>query len=271
MITSVRIQRPMAERIAAIFAVTFGMVMIGLIYFPVLWLALMSISGDPLGGIPGNFTAEWYRKLFADGRWASPLVNSLWLAVAVAISCAGTSIIVARVIPVLRHRGLVLAAFLVSLFIPGILVGVAIFIYFRVIIGLKLGWWSLFFGHFTWAYPFSLLALLVNTLRFDTTLVEAAGDLGASKWQSFRDVELPLILPGVVSAGMFGFLLSFNDLAHSLLLKGNVQTLPLYEWVQASAHNSNVPTLFSLSTLVMITSMIVVGTAFLILFGRNSD
>jgi ABC-type spermidine/putrescine transport system permease subunit II len=187
------------------------------------------------------------------------------------VSCAGASIIVARVIPVLKHRGLVLAAFLAPLFIPGILVGVAIFIYFRVIIGLKLGWWSLYFGHFTWAYPFSLLALLVNTLRFDTRLVEAAGDLGATRWQSFRDVELPLILPGVVSAGMFGFLLSFNDLAHSLLLKGNVQTLPLYEWVQASAHNSNVPTLFSLSTLVMITSMIVVGTAFLILFGRNSD
>lgn len=271
MITSVRVQRPLAERLAVLFAVASGFGAIGLIYFPVLWLALMSISGDPLGGIPGDFTIEWYQKLFSDGRWVNPLFNSVLLGLAVAISCAGAAIIVARVIPILKHRGLVLAAFLVPLFIPGILVGVAIFIYFRVIIGLKLGWWSLYFGHFTWAYPFSLLALLVNTLRFDTRLLEAAGDLGATKWQSFKDVELPLILPGVVSAGMFGFLLSFNDLAHSLLLKGNVQTLPLYEWAQASAHNSNVPTLFSLSTLVMITSMIVVGTAFLILFGKNSD
>ncbi len=271
MIPRPHIQRPFTERVSTAFAVTTGFLMLALVYLPVLWLALMSISADPLSGIPGDFTWEWYRRLFVDDRWVGPLFSSIWLALAVALSCAAASIIVARVIPELRHRGFVLSAFLVPLFIPGILVGVAIFIYFRVVLGLRLGWWSMFFGHFTWAYPFALMALLVNTLRFDTRLLEAAGDLGASKWQSFRDVELPLILPGVVSAGVFGFLLSFNDLAHSLLLKGSVQTLPLYEWVQASSHSNNVPTLFSLATLVMLASMVLVGTAFIVLFGKSDD
>lgn len=271
MITSPHVQTPLAEKVSTAFAMVSGLTMLALIYLPVLWLALMSVSSDPLSGIPGNFTSEWYGKLFADDRWVRPLLSSIWLAIAVALSCAGASIVVARVIPILKHRGLVLSAFLAPLFIPGILVGVAIFIYFRVVLGFKLGWWSMFFGHFTWAYPFSLMALLVNTLRFDTRLLEAAGDLGATKWQSFRDVEFPLILPGIVSAGMFGFLLSFNELSHSLLLKGSVQTLPLYEWVQAASHNTNVPTLFSLATLVMLASMILVGTAFLFLFGKNED
>ncbi|MFB2553766.1 ABC transporter permease [Ensifer soli] len=269
--TAVTVRPPLSERAGAAFAGIAGFAMLALIYLPVLWLALMSVSGDPLSGIPRDFTLEWYGKLFADGRWIAPLASSIWLGVAVGISCALASIVVARVIPVLKQRGLVLGAFLFPLFVPGILVGVAIFLYFRVILGLRLGWWSMFFGHFTWAYPFSLLALLVNTLRFDTRLLEAAGDLGATRWQAFRDVEFPLILPGIVSATMFGFLLSFNDLAHSLLLKGSVQTLPLYEWVQASSHNSNVPILFSLSTLIMLASMTLVGSAFLLLFGKSKD
>lgn len=262
---------PATERLGSLFAAAGGGAMIVLIYLPVIWLAVMSFSADPLSGVPSGFTVEWYAKLFADERWRAPLLNSIVLGVAVALSCAIASLVVARALPELRNKGLILSAYLVPLFVPGILVGVAIFIYFRVFIGLRLGWWSVFFGHFTWAYPFSLLALLVNTLRFDRRLLEVAGDIGATPWQGFRDVELPLIMPGIVAAGLFGFLLSFNELSRSLLLKGNVTTLPLYEWAQASAHNSNVPTLFCLSTLIMLVSMAIVGTAFVILFGRSQD
>ncbi|MCG8359932.1 MAG: ABC transporter permease subunit, partial [Kiloniellales bacterium] len=104
---------------------------------------------------------------------------------------------------------------------------------------------------------------------FDTRLLDAAGDLGASPWRRFWDIEFPLILPGVVAAALFGFLLSFNELSRSILLSGRVETLPIFEWAQASAHTSNVPLIFSLSTLVLLASMALVCTAFMMLFGRH--
>ena len=70
----------------------------------------------------------------------------------------------------------------------------------------------------------------------------------ASPWRAFVDIELPHMLPGVVGAALFGFLLSFNELSRSILLRGGSTTLPLYEWAQASAHTSNVPLVFALST-----------------------
>lgn len=262
-------QRPAAERLGTWFAAISGGAIMALIYLPVLWLALMSISAEPLSGMPGGFTLEWYQALFARPSWLNPLLASLGLGLCVAVSCALAGLVVARAIPKMKRGGPTLMLFLVPLFVPGILIGVAIFIYFRVMLGLRLGWWSLFVAHFTWAYPFSLLALLVTTLRFDVSLRDAAGDLGATPWQAFRDVELPIILPGVVAAGLFGFLMSFNELSRSLLLRGTATTLPLYEWAQASAHQSNVPVIFSLSTIIMLCSMAIIGFAFYLLFGRK--
>lgn len=269
--TRFRFKPPVSERLGTSLALTFGGIMMCLIYAPMAWLVLMSFSAEPLGGIPGPFTLQWYRALFASPHWLDPLITSVLLGLAVAIACALASLLVARVVSQLRRRGLTMLLFLSPLFIPGILVGVAIFIYFRVILGLHMGAWSIFVAHFTWAYPFSLLALLINTLRFDGRLLEAGADLGASPWRRFIDIELPLIRPGIVASALFGFLLSFNELPRSLLLKGSIVTLPLFEWAQASAHKSNVPVIFSLSTLIMIASMIIIGTAFMLLFGRDEN
>lgn len=258
------------EKRAAAVAVAIGFVALFLIYGPMIWLALMSISAEPVSGIPGPFTLKWYELLFSDLRWVDPLLTSIGLGLAVAIACAAASLLVARAVPVVRKRGLLLLAFLVPLFVPGVLIGVSLFLYFRVILGLSMGWWSIFIGHFSWAYPFSLLALLVVTTRFDTRLLDAAADLGATGWRRFWDIEFPLILPGIVAAALFGFLLSFNELSRSILLAGRTQTLPLFEWAQASAHMTNVPLIFSLSTLVLLVSMALICTAFLILFGRSN-
>ena len=84
------------ERRAAWFAIAGGVGMFMLIYGPVLWLALMSISAEPLSGIPGPFTLRWYDKLFADLRWVDPLLNSLAVGAAVGLSCAAASLWTAR-------------------------------------------------------------------------------------------------------------------------------------------------------------------------------
>jgi ABC-type spermidine/putrescine transport system permease subunit II len=252
-----------------ILAAVLGTGMLLLSYAPLVWLALMSFSPDPLSGIPGAPTFQWYRMLLSNRRWVEPLWTSIVFGCTVGFMCAVAGPIVARQIPHLKHRGALIAIFLLPLVIPGILLGIGLFIYYRVMLGLTMGPWSLVAGHFAWAFPFALLVLLINTARFDIRLSEAAGDLGASPWRAFRDIELPHMLPGVVGAALFGFLLSFNELSRSILLRGGSTTLPLYEWAQASAHTSNVPLVFSLSTLILAFSLMLISASFWLLFGRD--
>jgi ABC-type spermidine/putrescine transport system permease subunit II len=257
-----------SERYLGRLAAIAGGAMLLLSYLPMLWLSLMSVSPEPLSGIPGAPTLRWYEMLFADLRWVDPLWTSILFAVIVGVACALVGLTVARLIPHTRRRGSLITMFLIPLLIPGILMGVGLFIYYRVALGFRMGPWAIMVSHFVWAFPFALLALMISTARFDTRLREAASDLGASPWRAFVDIELPLIRPGVIGAALFGFLLSFNELPRSILLRGATTTLPIYEWAQESAHTSNVPLVFSLSTLVLLVSLFLVCSAFWLLFGR---
>lgn len=259
-----------SERTLTFLAAAGGFALILLTYAPMVWLGVMSFSGDPLSGLPGPATLDWYHRLFTDTRWVAPLLTSIGFGLVVGIVCAASGLLVARSLPYLRARGALLAVFLAPLFIPGVLLGAGLFLYVRVFLGLRLGWWSVFIAHFCWAYPFALLALLVTTTRYDVRLNEAAADLGAGPWRRFIDIEFPLILPGVVSAGLFGFLLSFNELQRTILLRGTTTTLPLFEWAQATSHTSNVPLIFALATLVLAASLLMIGVSFWLLFGRET-
>lgn len=271
---STRLSRPRTGRTRLrVIAPILGFGIIALNYAPMVWLAVMSVSQDPMSGIPGPFTFRWYEELWADGRWVAPLTNSIVLGVTVGLACALSTILVARKIPIMsdRLRGRLLFLFLLPLLVPGVLLGAGLFIYLRVFLDLKLGWWSIFLAHFVWAYPFALLAMLISASRFDRRLTDAAADLGASPIRAFFDIELPILLPGIVSAAMFGLLFSFSELARSVLVRGGKATLPIYEWTQASAHSSSVPLIYSLSTLQLIVSMLLVVGSFAYLFGRSSE
>ena len=246
-----------------------GYVLIGVLYAPILWLAVMSVSAEPLSGIPGPFSGEWYRRLFRSTGWVDPLWMSLGVAATVGMVCTAAATLVGRSLPHVRRRGTVLVCTLVPLFVPGVVMGTALFMYFRSLMGLKLGLWSLIAGHFVWAFPFSLLAVVVTASRFDTRLADAAADLGATPWQRFWHIEFPALMPGIVAAGLFGFLLSFNELSRSIFLHGRVTTLSLYAWAQASSHTSKVPLIYSLNTLVLLVSLVLVCTAFWLLFARK--
>ena len=246
-----------------------GYLAIFFIYAPVVWLAVMSVSGDPLSGLPSEFTLGWYAQLVADKRWMVPLGLSVIMGLIVGLACTVSAVIVGRALPRMRRGGLLILGFLLPLFIPGVLLGVALFLYFRAFLGLHLGLWSVFVAHFVWAFPFALLAVLVMTARFDARLLEAAADLGATPQQRFWHIEFPLLKPGIISAGLFGFLLSFNELSRSILLRGFSTTLPVFEWAQATSHTSSVPLIYALSSLMLIISLGLISVAFWYLFARQ--
>lgn len=202
-------------------------------------------------------------------RWLEPLQLSLVVASIVGVTCMVCATLVGRAVPRVRWRGLLLLSTTVPLFVPGVVMGTALFLYFRSLMGLKLGLWSLIAGHLVWAFPFALLAVIVVASRFDSRLLSAASDLGASAWQRFWHVEFPALRAGIIAAGLFGFLLSFNELSRSIFLRGRSTTLSLYAWGEASSHSTNVPLIYALNTLILGASIVVVVAMFNCLFGRR--
>ncbi|MCB1446523.1 MAG: ABC transporter permease [Rhizobiaceae bacterium] len=247
-----------------------GIAALLIIYLPLLWLVVMSVSAEPLSGFPGPYTLRWYEALSGNGNWLAPLGLSLGIAALVAVVCMLTAALVGRAIPrLLRGRNVLLASTLLPLMVPGVVVGTALFLYFRVLFGLKLGFWSLVIGHFVWSFPFTLLAVLVVSLRFDTRLLDVAADLGAGRLRRFVDIEFPLLRDGIVAGGLFAFLLSFNEIARSVFLRGREETLPIYLWQQAASHSSSVPLIYALNVIILAASTALVGVAFWLLFARR--
>jgi ABC-type spermidine/putrescine transport system permease subunit II len=245
-----------------------GLFVLAMIYFPLAWLALMSISRNPLSGIPFPLSFDHYADLFADRRWLAPFTASLVIATAVGIICATAATLVGRALPRSRHPGSVVLFCILPLFVPGMSMGAALFIFFRSFLGLKLGFWSVFLGHFIWAFPFALLIILVLTVRFDNRLIEAGADLGASGWQIFRDIEFPLLKPAIVGAGLFGFLLSFNEVLRTIFLRGTETTMPVWNWVMAASQQSQVPIIFALATIVLLVTLPLLAGVFWLIFVR---
>ncbi len=93
--------------------------------------------------------------------------------------------------------------------------------------------------------------------RFDPAYEEAARDLGATRWQSFRHVVLPLIGPSVIGIGMFGFTLSWDEIARTSQAIGDVNTLPLE--LQGLTSTVTTPAIYALGTVTTVVSFLVMG------------
>jgi len=240
------------------------------IWFPIVDLALMSVNREPFRGIPnGELTLEWYRSLFARSDVGSALRTSVELGLVVGAICTVASFAAARAFQRLRRQALFLLFVLLPLFVPGLIFGFGVLVYSDVLSETP-GWLTLVVAHLSWALPFSFLAMLIATSRLDRRLLEAGADLGASRWQVLRDVELPLLRPGVVAAFLFGFLLSFNELVRTIFVNGDVTTLPVYVWAAESSHSSTAPITYALTSLIMAASLVVVAVAYWLLFRRGA-
>jgi putative spermidine/putrescine transport system permease protein len=111
----------------------------------------------------------------------------------------------------------------------------------------------------TWTLPFGLLILFAVFNRFNPAYEEAARDLGATPWQNMRFVVLPLIGPSLVGVGMFGFTLSWDEIARSSQAMGDLNTLPLE--LQGLTTTVTTPVIYALGTVTTVVSLLVMGLA----------
>ena len=233
------------------------------LYGPTLTILILSFQG-PDGGLtfPMNgVSLHWFGRLFqrqAVGDFGGSISRSLLLALMV---MATTVVISLAAGMALRKRprggGFVLLLAIASLVVPSILVSLGIGLTFSQL-GLDPAWNTSAFGaQLTWTLPFGLLIMLAVFNRFDRSWEEAARDQGATPWQVFQYVVLPIILPSVVGIALFGFTLSYDEFARTLLTAGSDNTLPLE--IFGMTTNITTPVLYALGSLTTAISFAVIG------------
>ena len=265
-------------------AIVFGMFVLFL-YGPVITIFVLSFQG-PQGGLTfpmRGLSLHWYQRLWSGlgvVDIGAALRRSLALGVVVMLLTVLLSLGAGLAFRKKLFGGNVLFYVTVaSLIMPSIIVSLGIGLQFRLIdaalkalLGVvgadsmlesyttSLGLFTSGLGaHLTWTLPFGLLIMFAVFNRFNPAYEEAARDQGASPWQTFRHVVLPLIAPSVIGIGMFGFTLSWDEISRSSQAIGDLNTLPLE--LQGLTTTVTDPAIYALGTVTTGISLVVIAAA----------
>ncbi len=238
------------------------------IYGPMIAMFILSFQGRRGGtSFPMRGASfYWWNKLIEPstvGDLQGALGRSLVLALVVMVITALFSTMLAMAF---RKRfvgsGFLFYTVMAGLMVPGVLLSLSLATLLKQL-GIPAAWWSSGLGvHVVWTLPFGFLVMIAVFNRFDTSLEEAARDMGADEWTVFKEVTLPLVTPGIVAAALFGFTLSYDEFARTTLLSGATNTLPLD--INASMTQRIRPTLFALGTASTLFSLAMIGLFLLI-------
>lgn len=254
-------------------------------YGPMFVIFVLSFQG-PEGGLtfPMRGTSlHWFRQL-AEGLGTvdigAAFTRSLMLGAVVMAFTVLCSVLAGLAFrKKLRGGNALFYVTVASLIMPSIIVSLGIGLQFRLLdgglkwlleavgatttleeYGTALGLFTSALGaHLTWTLPFGLLIMFAVFNRFNPAYEEAARDLGATPWQTFRHVVLPLIGPSVVGIGMFGFTLSWDEIARTSQAIGDVNTLPLE--LQGLTTTVTTPAIYALGTVTTFVSLVVMALA----------
>ncbi|MBQ2735668.1 MAG: ABC transporter permease [Clostridia bacterium] len=237
-----------------------------ILYAPILVVILFSFNESGSLSSFSGFSLYWYKELFRDGEALTALKNSLILAVLSSLLATFVGTLAAFSIARAkskRYQRLAEGVSNIPMMNPDIVTGVSMMLLFVGVAGIlkidnTLGFGTMLLAHTTFNLPYVILSVLPKFRQMDKNLTEAALDLGCTPAQTFFRVELPCILPGVISGLMMGFTLSLDDFVISHFVSSpDFKTLPLYIYNQ-TAHE------VKFSMYALCTLMIVVILALLI-------
>jgi len=233
------------------------------LYGPTITIGILSFQGEgggltfPMRGV----SLYWFRDLFEQqavgdiwGSFRRSFVLGLMvMVVTVVVSVMGGLAFRSR----FPGSNILFYLIITSLVIPSILISLGVGLLFSQS-GLDVHWSTSGFGsQLTWTLPFGLLIMFAVFNRFDKSYEEAARDLGATPWQTLRHVVLPIIAPSLIGVALFGFTLSYDEFARTLLTSGSYNTLPLE--IYGMTTNVTSPVLYALGTLTTVFSLIIIG------------
>ncbi len=234
-----------------------------LLYAPILVVVLFSFNQSGSLSNFSGFTFYWYRELFRDGEALTALKNSLFLAVTSSLLATVLGTLAAFTIDRTKRQWLsktLQSVNNIPMMNPDIVTGVSTMLLFVGVATLLktanfLGMWTMLIAHTTFNLPYVTLSVLPKFRQMDKHLTEAALDLGCTPAQTFFRVELPCILPGMLSGLMMSFTLSLDDFVISHFVSSpDFKTLPLYIYNQ-TAHEVKF-SMYALCALMIVAILI---------------
>jgi len=228
------------------------------LYLPLLNVVVYSFNNSRLNAEWVGFTLDWYRQLAADQDMLTAAGNSLLIGISA--SLVSTVLGTMAGVALYRYKQKLLPILVLApIAIPEILMGVSLLIFF-VFLNFTLGLISVALAHIAFCIGFVAIVVRARLAGMDEALTEAARDCGATPWQAFRYVTLPLIMPGVIAGALMAFTLSIDDFVITFFTAGaGTVTLPLaiYSMIKIAV----TPEVNAVSTLLMLLTLLLIVIA----------
>lgn len=228
------------------------------LYLPILILVVFSFNASRQMAVWTGFSFDWYAKAWQDDAVIQSLRTSLFVAfLSTVISVVlGTPAAMALGRHRFRGRGLVDGLFYLPVVIPEIVLGFASVVFFG-LAGWKLGFWSVVVAHVAFSISYVVFTVRARLSMLDPKLEEAAADLGAPPLDAFLRVTLPLLVPGLVSAGLLVFTISLDDYVVTSFVAGSGgTTLPLQ--IYSMVRTGVTPEINAISTILLVATFVLV-------------
>ena len=199
------------------------------LYLPIVVVIAFSFNNSAISLLWHGFTWHWYDVLFHDADMGIVALHSLWLGVIAATIATGLGFIAA--VSLFRYRffgrnTLQLLIF-VLIILPDLVLGVALLILMS-LVHFPLGFWSLLLAHITFCLPFATIIIGNQLRQLDKHILEAGRDLGASEWQLYKSILMPLVASSLMASWLLSFTMSIDDVIISYFVSGpSFEILPL--------------------------------------------
>ncbi len=220
------------------------------LYFPIFYIAYLSVMENSVWPFPPVFTWAWYERLQIMSDFHAGLLNSVLIGLGTAV--LSTLFATLAAIGLLKYRsrwrGTLLVAYLAPIFVAHILIGIATLMFNRSVLGLPGNIPSAILANTTYGVSFAFLVIMAQLVRYDWRLDEAAMVFGARPLRCFFEIALPNIWPAMLGAFLVSFILAFNNLQISFYNLGAIPTLPTIAW--GTLRHGIEPELYALASIV---------------------
>lgn len=249
------------------FRVICGLIFLFLI-MPILIIIPLSFNAEPyftytrdmLTLDPSGYSLRWYQDFFSSSSWMASVKNSFVIGVASTLvaTTLGTVAALGLSRKSMPFRGLIMGILISPMIVPLIISAAGMFFFYSSM-GLAQTFPGVILAHAALGTPFVVITVTATLVGFDHSLTRAAAGLGASPVMAFRKVTLPLILPGVISGGLFAFITSFDEIVIVLFVAGVEQrTIPREMWSGIREQIS--PTILAAATVLVLLSVVLLTT-----------
>lgn len=236
----------------------YSCVVLVFLYLPIVILVIFSFNESRFNASWTGFTWDWYLSLFKNREVLKALTNSLIVATVSTIvsTVIGSLAAIGLHKNKIRFRSAVDGLIYLPIIIPEIVMGLSLLLLFSQL-QIPLGRMTIIIAHITFCVSFVVITVSARLEGMGKQLDEAAQDLGATPFQTFRYVTLPLIMPGILAGALMAFTLSIDDFVISFFVAGpGADTLPLY--IYGMVKRGITPEINALSTVMIVVTIILV-------------